>query len=55
MTYSPAMIDGGIGPEGWLKLIKKKMGENYLTEEQEQLLLREGIQALLPTLPEEDK
>jgi hypothetical protein len=52
MIYSPKTHGCGIGPEGWLVLIKRQFGEDYLTKEQERILLEDGIQALLEVLPD---
>ena len=54
MTYSPAMHANTVTPEDWLRVIKRNFGENYLTEEQERILLEEGVQALADALPDED-
>jgi hypothetical protein len=38
--------------EGWLKVIRRKYGPDYLTVEEEKVLLESGVDALLDILPE---
>lgn len=48
--YTPSEIASGISPAGWLKLIEKVFGRDYLTEEQKSLLLDKGVDALMDSL-----
>jgi hypothetical protein len=48
--YTPSMIASGISPLGWLNLIEKNFGKDYLTDEQRELLLEKGIEALVDSL-----
>jgi hypothetical protein len=48
--YTPSMISSGLSPEDWLKLVEKRFGKDYLTEEQKTLLLEKGVQDLIDSL-----
>ena len=51
--YSPSAQIQNMTPEGWLRMIEKRFGKDYLTEEQRTLLLTQGITALHDSFEEE--
>ena len=51
--YSPSCTtQTAPSPEAWLRIIHKKFGPDYLTKEEERVLLEEGLTALTDILPE---
>ena len=52
--YSPSAQMHTMTSESWLRIIENKFGKDYLTEDQKNLLLEQGITALHESLESEE-